>query len=293
MKKSKNLDRVALGRVAQACLDYAQQRGVSIERVADELEVGRGTIYNMVGAKPQRSAARRAMHLPRSATLRRLSEVTGRSVDWLLGFDVPELRSERQQIGDLGREVLRELRECMPEGAPVDLLNAQRGSAAVVEEIGSLWWAARLREAATLWESRLRRLADKVERLASELPEAAGFETEVFARYCRNGAVILREPDVTWGALSAYQRVGFFELVHGRSARQQELDQQPLRSTWVLPWRVAGPFTCVFSYVGDEVEAAAWIDPKSGQVESRVGAYVFQPMARLDLTMQRRAGGGS
>lgn len=44
---------------------------------------------------------------PGSRFLGKIGEVTGVSVDWLLGFDVPKDRSEREQVGAL-RGALRE-----------------------------------------------------------------------------------------------------------------------------------------------------------------------------------------
>jgi hypothetical protein len=44
--------------------------------------------------------------LPSSEALHAISNASDRSADWLLGFDVPERRTERQTIGDLARELL-------------------------------------------------------------------------------------------------------------------------------------------------------------------------------------------
>lgn len=59
------------------------------------------TLDTLVGSGVRPAAA----NIPRGTTLQTIAAKTGRSLDWLLGFDVPEFRGQTRSIADLADDV--------------------------------------------------------------------------------------------------------------------------------------------------------------------------------------------
>lgn len=100
-KRVTRAERVACERIAKAIRAHAEQNDRSLNEVAKELGVHSVTLDTLVGSERRPIAA----NIPRGATLQLIGQATGYSLDYLLGFDVPEYREQSRTIAELERDV--------------------------------------------------------------------------------------------------------------------------------------------------------------------------------------------
>jgi hypothetical protein len=96
-------ERLVLERIATAFREHAHRSNSSIEEEAEALRVSRASAYQLAGGRSAR--ARRAEKLPGLDIFRRLVHHTGHSADWILGYDVPELRGASQPNATIEADV--------------------------------------------------------------------------------------------------------------------------------------------------------------------------------------------
>ena len=147
---------------------------------------------------------------PGAAKLRIIATVTGVSVDWLLGFDVPPARDSRTETGDLAHALYRRLRSGAPLFAPLYLLGDEGELATVpgqpqslVDNVAAGWWELRRQQLSVLYGRALSNLADRLEDDSGSVadPRVGTFMRQQAADL-RQRAALLKHLELGWRELS-------------------------------------------------------------------------------------------
>jgi transcriptional regulator with XRE-family HTH domain len=115
--------------------------------------------------------------LPGAKSLERIAARTGVSIDWLLGFEVPQRRAERAKIGSLEAELYEVLLESRPQGA---VAFTPRSSVGLLQQFAEEYWSQRWRGALEGYRAGLSQLGLTLLDLAQggTLPDPDGDTTD-------------------------------------------------------------------------------------------------------------------
>lgn len=262
-------------RIASTVRSHAKSIGRSLDSLAELLDVSRSTVFQLAGAKPTPQRASRATTTPHIDTLRRLGELTGRSVDWLLGFDdVRPNRIDRARIGVLSEEVRAELKRNAPRDAPATEFPSD--AAILVNQVSAAWWSVTLRQTAAAAGRRLDLLADRLNldavRSFTHVAPLLSHRADQFRRY----ANVLRSPAVRWKELEGFETPS---SLMADNAMRSELGKVGIRADGAMLWT---PFNVWAGAAGVGVawraagEDALWyVDADTRDVEHRRGEGIL------------------
>ncbi|MBA3340455.1 MAG: helix-turn-helix transcriptional regulator [Gemmatimonadaceae bacterium] len=129
-------EHVARERVAKAIREYATRAGRSLNQVAKELDIPRATLDTHVGSSRRPIAA----NIPRGSTLQAIARKTGYSLDYLFGFDVPELRDQTRTVAALDEDIAAHVkRAIVAQIGPPQTMLGERHEWVVVGRYALQW----------------------------------------------------------------------------------------------------------------------------------------------------------
>jgi hypothetical protein len=302
---TKKQQQLALERIALAVRRYASDKKLPLDGLAEKFEVSRATVYNLAGSENGRRPAR-STAIPSGDVLTKLSRVTGASVDWLLGFDVPMMREVRQAIGDFAGRLKENLalgfdgpvptcndnmehapddawgnewvRHFSREGDEFPYIRFPDTAEELVQEVVFAYWQQRLQDVAEDHAPAFQELALMLRKQSRELDrkDARRYQwicaaMDHAARQSHAFAAVLASKDVDWEAIHDLEP--FPIEIEGALAVADAPEPHSLwvPRTWTPFGASGGKRGAAFAYSEDgETFAMWWVDRRTG--EPRVDA---------------------
>ncbi|HEX6006709.1 MAG TPA: helix-turn-helix transcriptional regulator [Burkholderiales bacterium] len=294
---TKKQELLALERIAKAVREYAKQQGMTFDALGEKLDISRATVYNLAGSTTRRRAPR-AVALPSGDVLSKVSALTGISVDWLLGFEVPQQRDARLVIGDFAEHLRSSLEQAFDgpvssapdqrDGAPDDdggnewvrvyaqergIIRFPESAGELIEKVQGAYWQAQIYEVAQDKAPGFQTLGLMLREKMRELQHRKS-EKRVFlmlgdmlnaARAAHAFAAVLNSFDVGWGDIADLDA-----FPAGVAQYNQPDDAPPLYTPFGVSGGIRGA-AYAFQEEDSDRFSMFWVDRRTGEARFDAG----------------------